>query len=64
MGLLDDLLFSGVIDGIMKNKKKTKDDWSFGNNTWDKKYPNAFDDDFGADYEDNGFNKFDDEDGY
>ena len=48
----------------MTGRDRGKDDWSLGNNTWDKKYPNAFDNDFGADYEDNSFNKFDDSDGY
>ncbi len=62
MALLDDWLFFSVMDSIMQDKKK--DDLSFDNNTWDKKYSDAFDNDFGADYENNDFNKFDDNDGY
>ena len=62
MALLDDWLFFSVMDSIMQDKKK--DDLSFDNNTWDKKYSDAVDNDFGADYENNDFNKFDDNDGY
>ncbi|MBR1770256.1 MAG: hypothetical protein IJ748_07365 [Bacteroidales bacterium] len=53
--------FFDVLFGLPEDNKKKKKDWIEDIN-WTSKYPDAFDDGFGADYEDNGFNKFDDED--
>ena len=52
--------FDGLF-GLPEDNKKKKQDW-FDTTPLDEKYPDAFDDGFGAEYEDNGFNKFDDED--
>ncbi|MBR1625887.1 MAG: hypothetical protein IJ681_01955 [Bacteroidales bacterium] len=54
MGLLDFLFFMGAKEMSKMTKEATD------HTPLDKKYPDAFDDGFGADYEDNGFNKFDD----
>ncbi|MBQ9253443.1 MAG: hypothetical protein IJ180_01565 [Bacteroidales bacterium] len=55
MGLFD------ILFGTPEDNKKENKGW-FDTTPLDKKYPDAFDDGFGPDYDDNGFNKFDDKD--
>ncbi|MCQ2326144.1 MAG: hypothetical protein MJZ71_01120 [Bacteroidales bacterium] len=57
MGLLDTILFGILVDSNKNKKRKS----FFDTEPLDKKYPDAFDDNFGKEYNDNGFNKFDDE---